>query len=334
MEAMVQLDRGETERSLIAWLSALGLPEQVATGVVQHVVQAELVGRRSHGLRLLPWITQNVRTRTDGSDEVTSELLEPGTRRVDARSLPGIYAVGRGIDLALDDHAAGRGVVVTGIVEFTGTTGCLGLYAHRLADAGITGLVLATSRAIVAAPGTSRPVLGTNAVSFGAPVAGGAPIVGDFSSSAMTYGEVALARARGETVPAGVLVDASGRPTTDPGDVVEGSLLPSGGHKGWTLALLVELLAGALTGGKVGRGAGRESALVLSFRADAFGTGGAAAAAGDLVRQILEVGDGGEPSAAHIPGARFTTLQESPRHLDVDSTVVERIEAIGGPRLA
>ena len=319
--------------ALTEWLNSLGLHSHVASIVVEHAVSAELVGRRSHGLRLLPSIARAVARSSTVPDDVTAVVREAGTLIVEASGLPGIYAMHRAIDELIGGHDQGRLVMSASVVRYTGTTGCLGLYTNRIAEAGLTGLVLATSPAIIAAPGGFRPVLGTNAVSFGAPAGAGHAIVGDFASSERTYGDIALARAQGASVPLGVMLDEVGRPTDDPSAIVEGSLLPSAGHRGWCQALLVELLAGALTGGKVGRGAGGDSALVLSFRPDAFEAMDAAAAAADLIEQIQSHGSAPGHQAPHIPGDRFAQLRRPQSDLEVGLETLRRIEAIGGPAL-
>lgn len=328
---MTRLDRAEARTSLVAWLGDLGMPEPVATVVVDHVVSAEVVGRPSHGLRLLPWVARGAGSHA--RPDVVVEAREPGVLAVAAHGLPGIFAVERAVDEAVRVHGTGRQVVAIGVTGYGGTTGCLGLLVHRLARSGSTGLVAATSPSIMASPGTATPILGTNALAAGAPVAGATPVVVDSSSSASSYGDVALARDRGDALPAGVLLDRTGAPSTDPHDVVEGSLVPSGGHRGWTQALLVELLAGAAVGGKVGRAEGGDSTFVLSVGPDAFG-GTPPSALATLVQQLHDAEPGPDGTVAHIPGERYGRLDDLPSELDVEAATLARIQRAGGPTLA
>jgi LDH2 family malate/lactate/ureidoglycolate dehydrogenase len=91
--------------------------------------------------------------------------------------------------------------------------------------------------------------LGTNPLSFSIPRGRGAPIVGDFSTSATAEGKVRVYLHSGELVPDGWLIDSDGRPSTKPADFYAGgAILPSGGHKGFALGLLVEVLGGVLAG--------------------------------------------------------------------------------------
>jgi uncharacterized oxidoreductase len=95
--------------------------------------------------------------------------------------------------------------------------------------------------------------LSTNPVCVTVPAAGGKPaVVLDFATSAVALGKVRVALNRGVPMAEGVLLDAAGRPTTDPRVLYEeprGAILPIGLHKGYGLALACELLAGALGGG-------------------------------------------------------------------------------------
>lgn len=327
---MIALDLARSRSDLVAWLAQLGMPAPAAEVVVDHVLAAEVVGRRSHGLRLLLWLFRSAAAHVES--EVAIETSERGTLVVTAGGLPGIYAVHQAVEAVVRAHADGRGVVTVAVRGFTGSTGCLGLFAHRLAQEGSIGMVAATSPSIMAPPGTATAVLGTNAMALGAPVAGSSPLVVDFSSSAWSYGDIALARARGECLPEGVLLDRSGAPTTDPREVVDGSILPSGGHRGWSQALLVEVLAGAAVGGKVGQADGGESAFVLSLAPHAFG-GSPSTALGVLVGQLLAAAPGPDAGGAHIPGARFEQLEPWPDTVEVETSTLERLVGAGGPAL-
>lgn len=328
---MTTIDRPQAQRELVAWLDGLGMPTPAAAAVVDHVLAAEVIGRRSHGLRLLPWIARGAAAAS--AAEVTVEAREPGTLAVAARGLPGIYAIQRAVDEALRAHAEGRRVVSVAVTGYVGTTGCLGLHVRRSAQQGCTGLVAATSPSIMAPPGTITATLGTNAIALAAPVASAPPLVVDFSSGAWSYGDVALAQARGTSLPEDVVIDRTGAATTDPGAVIEGSILPSGGHRGWSQALLVEALAGAAMGGKVGRADGGDSAFVLSIGPDAF-DGSPPDAMATLVGQLLAAAPGPDGHAAHIPGERFRRLDPAPELVEVEPMTLDRLVRAGGPQLS
>jgi delta1-piperideine-2-carboxylate reductase len=101
--------------------------------------------------------------------------------------------------------------------------------------------------------GGKRKLLGTSPMAFACPRRGRLPLVWDQASSVMAQGEILLAAQRGDMLPESVGLDAGGRPTTDPRAVLDGgSFLPFGGHKGSSIAFMIEILAGALTGGPFG----------------------------------------------------------------------------------
>jgi uncharacterized oxidoreductase len=94
--------------------------------------------------------------------------------------------------------------------------------------------------------------ISANPVAAGVPVKGGSPIVLDISSSTIAEGKIRVALNKGVPVPDNCLIDARGRPTNDPKTFYgppPGAILPFGGHKGYGLGIVAEMLAGALTGG-------------------------------------------------------------------------------------
>jgi delta1-piperideine-2-carboxylate reductase len=121
------------------------------------------------------------------------------------------------------------------------------------ADQGFIALTCVNSKKRMAAWGGTRPVTGTNALAFACPRAGHPPMIWDQSSSVMSQGDVLLAANEGREVPPGVGCDADGAPTTSASRILDGgALLPFGGHKGASIAVMVELLAAALTGAPFG----------------------------------------------------------------------------------
>ena len=97
-------------------------------------------------------------------------------------------------------------------------------------------------------PGGSKPLYGTNPMAFGWPRVGHPPLVFDQASSASARGEIQLHLRDGTPIPEGWAIDAEGQPTTDPAAALAGAQLPFGGYKGAAIALMIELLAGALIG--------------------------------------------------------------------------------------
>ena len=127
--------------------------------------------------------------------------------------------------------------------------------AHHLmpvAEAGMVGLALGNSPSAMPPAGGRTPIFGTNPLAAVFPRPGGPPLVIDLSLSEAARGKVMVAAKQGKPIPPGWALDRDGNPTTDAAAALEGSMLPMGGAKGAMLALVVELLACALTGAALG----------------------------------------------------------------------------------
>jgi uncharacterized oxidoreductase len=155
-------------------------------------------------------------------------------------------AVEYGIALARRSGAA-----VVGLGR-SGHLGRIAGWAKLAADAGQISLHLVNvpGGLRVAPHGAREPRFGTNPLAAGVPVPGAEHVLLDLSTAAVPVGRVQVAKNRGEAMPPGLLLDAAGQPTQDPATLFAGgSILPIAGHRGSGLSLVVELLAGALTGG-------------------------------------------------------------------------------------
>ena len=125
----------------------------------------------------------------------------------------------------------------------------LGCHVEALASAGLVALGYTNAPASIAPAGGRKAVFGTNPVACAAPDGnGGAAFVIDQSSSVIARSEVMVHAASGEPIPEGWAYDAEGQPTTDPAAAMKGTMVPAGGYKGAGTALIVELMAAALSG--------------------------------------------------------------------------------------
>ena len=156
--------------------------------------------------------------------------------------------------------------------------------------------------------------------------------MGDYASSVWSYGDIAVAGLRGQELPGGVVLDSSGHPATDPGEADNGSMVPSGGHKGFCQSLMVELLCGALVGGKVAaEETGQGAALLIGFSPGAFGHGDDMSSRVTLASQHISTSKPGPGAPPRVPGAGYQRLlREQPIDLEIDDLVVARRKAAGG----
>jgi uncharacterized oxidoreductase len=187
--------------------------------------------------------------------------------------------------------------------------GRIGHWAEQCAAAGLVSVhfVNVPNAAVVAPFGGTRARLGTNPFAAGFPRPGSDPVIVDFATSRWAFGKVRVASHRGEAVPPGTLLDADGRPTTDPAALFAtppGVLLPFGEHKGFGLGLACELLAGALLGGRTqdgtSDGAILNSMLSLLLSPEVLGTGPAFAASLEALAGWVRSAD--EPGRVRLPG--------------------------------
>jgi len=237
------------ETSAKALVAAGALP-WIAEAVAEGVAHAEAHGNVICGLYYLEsYCVQLKSGRVDGCVEPVVTQPKPGAVEADARYGFAQPAFARGLPRALD-AARAQGIAIFSVTH-AHTCTSLGYFTEQIARAGFLGIGFTNASAIVAPPGGSEKVLGTNPLAFSAPadVPGALALHFDSSTSAVALGQVTMAKAAGRPIPEGWAVDRTGAPTTDPEAAVNGgALVPAAGYKGWGLGLLVELMASALTG--------------------------------------------------------------------------------------
>jgi LDH2 family malate/lactate/ureidoglycolate dehydrogenase len=220
----------------------LGVPSHDAQTVAEVLIDANLHGIPSHGFQRVPIFMKRVRAGVAGGTEHLSIVVESGPMcRMDAGQALGPASAVKALDHAL---ALAREFGL-GLVAIGGSThfGAAGYYARRATLAGSVGIVLANAFKRMAPYGAADEFLGTNPLAIGIPLANHDPFVLDMATSIAAQGKITRARELDEELPAGLAIDAQGRPTTDPVAALAGSLLPVGGPKGSGLALAISLLA-------------------------------------------------------------------------------------------
>lgn len=232
--------------AVAAVLRDAGLPDRHAEIVGDALVDAETWGKASHGLMRLPVYVERVRRGgISGLDPVIAS--DNGAALVlDARNAAGQVAGVSGTDIAVE-RARKHGVGVVA-VRNSNHMGHLAYFARRGASGGVLcGCMSNASQRLSAGVGSSR-LLGNNPWAVGVP-RGSTPIVVDMANSRVAAGKIRQALASGEEIPEGWALDEEGTPTTDPAAALAGSLLPVGGYKGFSIALLVSVLTAGLAGG-------------------------------------------------------------------------------------
>lgn len=287
-------------QTMLTAFEELGAPREEAEVATEMCVDAELRGHRSHGARLLRNIATEYRQGAPRRGEISIENETPASATVDGGYHLSPYVHRLAVDL-LAEKAAATGIAMVG-VRHAGVSGALGYLVERVADRGLVAIALNSTPLVVVAPGTTQPVLGTNPIAIGLPRPSGQPLVLDMATSAIAFNDVMRLRTLGGTLPEGVALNAEGVPTTDPNAVVDaqgrGRLLPFGGHRGFGLALMIELIvSGYVTGrtGAVKRGdvvhePDDFGALYLAFDPRLLGDGSGEAAVENLLGEIVDAG--------------------------------------------
>lgn len=230
-------------------LTNSGLNSKAAKIIAQVITDAERDGAKSHGLFRLPGYCKSLRNgKISGIAQPTIEDTAPGVVRVHAN---GAFAIPSFLEaLPLFVQKAKTNGIACCHIRDTYHFSSLWWETEKLAhEHGLVAMTYVGTLAFVAHSGGSKRVYGTNPMAFGWPRPGKLPLVWDQASSAMARGEMQLLARDGKKLPCpGIAVDSQGKSTLDPQEGIDGAQLTFGGHKGTSLALLVELLAGALTG--------------------------------------------------------------------------------------
>ncbi|HCU38359.1 MAG TPA: dehydrogenase, partial [Armatimonadetes bacterium] len=237
-------------------LERCGAPSAYAATVADHLVESNLAGHDSHGVMRLPQYVAAIGKGSVIADAAPELISETGCGCV----VSGHWGFGHVAAMFAMEHilqVARDSALGCAVLRESNHIGRLGAYAEMAAGEGMAGLIMANGHgaaALMAPFGGTDPRLCSNPIAFGAPRAEGPPLLLDTSMSAMAEGSVRVRLRRGEKLPPDCIVDADGNRTTDPATLYgppPGSLLPFGGpvgHKAYGLAVMVECLAGALSG--------------------------------------------------------------------------------------
>ncbi|QNP49481.1 Ldh family oxidoreductase [Diaphorobacter aerolatus] len=230
-----------------------GTSAEVAAALADNCAAAQRDGAMSHGLFRIPGYVSTLKSGwVDGKAVPVVEDKAPGFLSVDAANGYAQPAY-RAAYEAFVRKVRANGIALLAIRR-SHHFAALWPDVEPLAREGLVALTMVNSMACVVPSGGNKALFGTNPIAFAAPRENGDPLVFDLATSATAHGDIQIAARAGHEVPIGYGVDRHGEPTTKPKEILEGgALLPFGGehgaHKGSALAMMVELLAAALTGG-------------------------------------------------------------------------------------
>lgn len=228
-------------------LAAAGVARTDAVPVADSIVEANLCGVDTHGVAILP--TYLKRLRSGGANPAPKVRLEKegdSFAVFDGDNCLGAVVASRAMQKAVQE-AAVKGVY-TCHCRNSNTFGAAFHYPMMAARQDMIGIALCNAPPSMPPWGGKLPLLGTNPLSVAVPVKGKHPIILDMATSAAAKSKIYLAQEKGEKIPQGWALDRDGNPTTEPAEALKGILLPLGGHKGYGLSLLIDILAGVLSG--------------------------------------------------------------------------------------
>lgn len=323
----------EAEKLVVDALLRSGVGRDNAMSVAAALVAAEASGQGGHGLRRVQaYSAQSKAGKVDGKAKPVVANPRPAVLTIDACN--GYAYPALDIAVSMMPALARQEGIAAASINRSHHAGVLGLTVERFAEQGLVALMVANAPASMAAWGGTRPVFGTNPIAFAAPLPGEDPLVIDLALSRVARGKIMAAKQKGDPIPDNWAFDRQGKPTTDATEAIAGTMAPSGEAKGAALAMMVEVLAGALTGANFSF----ESSSLFDDQGEPPGLGQmlividpAATAGGAAAQRLSRLADqlGSDPGV-RLPGRRGRTARQLALEtgLEIEQDVLNAIAAI------
>lgn len=247
MSNSVNLSLEEVHKLSVSALTCQGFSLEQANAIASTVTAAERDQCYSHGVFRIPfYVKACANPLTDPAAEPILTTSATSVVHVDAKDGFCPLALETGLT-PLKQKANEHGIAALAIHNVYNIA-ALWPEVEWLAEQGLVAFAFTGANAYVAPHGGTKPLFGTNPMAFAWPRSAKPPLVFDQASSVSARGEIQLHALEGKSLPQGWAIDSSGNPTQDPDAALQGAQLPFGGHKGSSIALMIELLAGALIG--------------------------------------------------------------------------------------
>ena len=229
-------------------LLANGCDDETSDILSDLIMRAERDGSLSHGLFRLPAYINGLKSgKINGKARPDIKKVSPNIIKINGNNCLAPMVLSKGIP-ELIKAAKETGVAVLAIIN-SHHMAALWPETEVIAENGLVAFACTSYKPAVAPAGSIKPLFGTNPISFAWPRKNNTPVVYDMATASMAMGEVQVAKREGHKVPLGTGLTKEGKETTDPGAIADGGvLLPFGGYKGSAIAMMVELMAGALVG--------------------------------------------------------------------------------------
>ena len=215
--------------------------------VANALVKAEVDGKFGHGIsRVMSYAAQAKIGKVDGNADPIVSHTKPGVLSVDA-SNGFAYPAIKMLTNMLPKIAHSQGIAMGGVYR-SHHFGVAGHIVEKIAEMGMVSLLFGNTPSAIAPWKGKKPLFGTNPLAFGAPTENGQHLIIDLAVSKVARGKVLKASQENKKIPYGWAVDKNGIDTDDPKEALRGTMLPFGDAKGSAIALMIEILAAAITG--------------------------------------------------------------------------------------
>ena len=247
MNAELRVEAGRLIEFGAAVYASAGVPEADAQLLADTLVQADLWGHQSHGVLRLGWYLERIRNGVMKPITQPEFVVDAGAIAV----IDGHDGVGQVLTRFATKEAIRRakahGIAAVGL-RYSNHFGTCMYYTRMGALSGCVMLLTSNGGPAMAPWGGRRKIIGTNPWSVATPAGRHAPFLMDMANTGVARGKIYLARQKRQTIPLGWALNAAGEPTTDPQEAIDGIILPMGEHKGYAIAMMVDVLSGVLTG--------------------------------------------------------------------------------------
>ena len=248
MSGNIIISRHALEEKVVKILGTLNVSFEDAKMIADTLIQAEVWGVTSHGLLRLEHYVRCLQSGGILPDaKFTVEQQCGNWVRASANGGLGIPASCKATELVIK-MAKEHGIAIVNLKE-SHHNGAEGVYAHAIAKEGMIGMVMSTGNPIMAVTGSCEATIGNNPFAYAVPAGKYNTLMMDVAMSAVADGKVQVAKATGKLLEPGCILDKEGKPSVVPDDYLSGGvLLPFGAHKGYGLSVMVECMAGIMSG--------------------------------------------------------------------------------------
>jgi len=239
-------DENELKTLATRAFQGLGLTREDANQVSKVLIQADLFGLSTHGLSRIESYGERLQVKgINPCPNITVQSPAPALRLVDGDNGVGPLVGMHGLNAAID--AASQCGIGMAFARGSNHFGPISPYSLFAAEKGFASIIGSNATTTIAPWGGRDARLGNSPLGFGVPNPGGKPFLLDMAMSVVARAKIRNAFKRGERIPDTWATDQAGIPTSDPKAALDGFLLPIGGHKGYGLALMVDMFAGLLS---------------------------------------------------------------------------------------